>query len=77
MAALAFFVQGYFDREDFGLEVPEDAAAANESFQAKINPLNEFVKSEVIFDDGTNKEGKVTYEVRCSIKDLFDRVFDS
>jgi putative DNA primase/helicase len=72
-AALAWVVQGYFDRLDYGLDVPESIKDTSEEFQTAINPLIVFVKNEVLFDEGTDDEGQLKYEVRTYVSDLYQR----
>src|SRR5450759_1942998 len=76
-AALAFVVQGRFDRLDYGLEVPESIKQISEEFETTINPLVTFVKNEIIFDNGTNDEGHVTYQVQTMVKDLYERFLET
>jgi putative DNA primase/helicase len=71
-AALAWVVQGYFDRLDYGLDVPESIKDTSEEFQTAINPLIVFVKNEVLFDDGT-KDGEIHSEVRTYVSDLYQQ----
>jgi phage/plasmid-associated DNA primase len=76
-AALTWVVQGYFDRKECGLEVPESIRETGEEFQTAVNPLNSFVQREVIFDDGSNQEGKVTYQVKASVAELYERFLET
>jgi len=71
-AALAWGVQGYFDRKDYGLIKTKDILESSERFEADTNPLSPFVATQVLFDDGT-KNGDVYAEVYCSVADLYDR----
>jgi putative DNA primase/helicase len=75
-AALAWVVQGYFDRLDYGLDVPQSIKDTSEEFQTAINPLIVFVKNEVLFDDGT-KEGEIHSEVRTHVSELYQRFQDT
>jgi putative DNA primase/helicase len=70
--ALAWGIQGYFDRIDYGLVETEDILESSARFEADTNPLSPFVESQVLFDDGT-KEGSIYAEVYCSVVDLFQR----
>jgi len=76
-AALAFVVQGRFDRLDYGLEVPESIRQISEEFETTINPLVTFVKNEVIFDNGTDSNGRITYQVQTSVSDLYERFIET
>lgn len=49
-AALSWVIQGYFDRQDFGLETPEAINETKAEFEVIINPLASFVKNEIEFD---------------------------
>jgi phage/plasmid-associated DNA primase len=72
-AALTWVIQGYFDRKECGIDEPESIKETSEEFQTVVNPLNEFVKQEVIFDDGTDDEGAIKFEVRSYVSDLYQR----
>ena len=72
-AALAWVIQGYFDRKDYDLDVPASIKETSEEFQTAVNPLNSFVKNEVIFDDGTDEDGALKFEVRTFVSDLYQR----
>ncbi|MGZ4847104.1 MAG: phage/plasmid primase, P4 family [Halobacteriota archaeon] len=50
--ALAWVVQGYFDREDDGLPIPESVKQGTEEYERNFNPLATFIREEVIIDDG-------------------------
>jgi phage/plasmid-associated DNA primase len=71
--ALAWAVQGYFDQLDDGNEKPESITAASEEFEAVINPLNLFVKRDLVFDDGRTIEGKDYAEVSVKLTSLYER----
>jgi putative DNA primase/helicase len=73
VVALAFYLQGYFDRIDEGLEVPESVQADSEEFQAAINPLNRFVREEIVFDDGSD----VQAEVYTPVAQLFQQFLET
>lgn len=68
-AALAWAVQGYFDRRDFGLETPESIKETSEEFEVAINPLSSFIKNEIEFTDGTDGD----YEISVFVRDLWQR----
>jgi putative DNA primase/helicase len=71
--ALAWAVQGYFDQLDEGNPKPESITAASEEFEAVINPLNLFVKRDLVFDDGKDIEGRFHDEVSVRLTELYER----
>jgi phage/plasmid primase, P4 family, C-terminal domain len=71
MVALAWIIDGYFLREDHGLQVPESVQLGKEEYEIQVNPLHDFIESEVIFDDGAN-----TAEVYCLVEDLYHQFHD-
>jgi phage/plasmid-associated DNA primase len=75
-AALMFVVQGYFDRKDSGLVIPESIKETSNEFQNAINPLNSFVREEVVFDDG-QKDGSAHAIVETTNAVLFQRFKDT
>lgn len=64
-AALAWVFTGYFLHKEYGITTPETVKAANDEFEAIINPLSSFVKDELEFGDGY-----------VSIKELYARFCD-
>ena len=74
--AIAWLVQGYFDRKDDGLQIPESVTQGKEEYEVQVNPLWEFVKNEVIFDAGT-KNGELHHETRTLTADLLQRLWDT
>jgi putative DNA primase/helicase len=71
-AALAWALQGYFDRVDYGLNDSPEVQDAFNAFERAINPLAEFVKEEILFDDGADEEGNLRHDVSTSVADLYD-----
>jgi phage/plasmid-associated DNA primase len=71
--ALSWVIQGYFDQLDYGIETPASITATSDEFEAVINPLNLFVKRELVFDDGKDEDGKDFAEVSTPLSALFDR----
>lgn len=59
MVALAWVVQGYFDNKEFGFEVPPSVTVGKEEYEKKVNPLYEFVESEIIFEDGNKTDRQI------------------
>ena len=76
MVAIAWLVQGYFDRKDHGLQIPDSVTQGKEEYEVQVNPLYEFVNNEVIFDDG-RKNGEIHHETRTLTGDLLQRVWDT
>jgi phage/plasmid-associated DNA primase len=74
--AIAWLVQGYFDRKDHGLQIPDSVTQGKEEYEVEVNPLFEFVTDEVIFDDG-RVDGRIHHEVRTLTTDLLDRLKDT
>ena len=74
-AALAWVIQGYFDRKDFGLETPKSITETSDEFKIVINPLSSFIKNEIEFATG-DKDDKAWAEVWVSVKDLWQRFQD-
>jgi phage/plasmid-associated DNA primase len=72
VVALAFYIQGDFDRMDEGLKVPKSVQANSEEFQSAINPLDRFVREEIVFDDG-KKDGNDHAEVYTTVGELYQR----
>jgi putative DNA primase/helicase len=74
--AIAWLVQGYFDRKDHGLQIPDSVTQGKEEYEVQVNPLFEFVNNEVVFDDG-RKNGEIHHEVRTLTADLLQRLLDT
>jgi putative DNA primase/helicase len=74
--AIAWLVQGYFDRKDHGLQIPDSVTQGKEEYEVQVNPLFEFVNSEVVFDDG-RKNGGLHHETRTLTADLLQRLWDT
>ena len=62
-AIFAWAVQGCYDWQDFGLMPPDSVNAARKAYQADMNPLAEFFKSDVIVEE----------DASVSTSDLYDR----
>jgi len=71
MVALAWVIDGYFQRVDHGLQVPESVQLGKEEYEIQVNPLHDFIESEVLFDDGGN-----TAEVYTLVEDLYHQFHD-
>lgn len=67
--ALAWVVQGYWDYLDYGIKTPASVDQSKEEYERDVNPLAEFVKEEVIFDDSLVGG----YEARTLLKSLMER----
>lgn len=76
MVAIAWLVQGYFERKDHGLQIPDSVTQGKEEYEVQVNPLYPFVKNEVIFDDGS-KNGGIYHETRTLTGELLQRVWDT
>ena len=76
MVAIVWLVQGYFDRMDHGLQIPDSVTQGKEEYEVQVNPLFEFVKNEVVFDDG-RKNGEIHHETRTRTTDLLERLWDT
>ena len=74
--ALSWVIQGYFDQLDYGIETPASITATSEEFEAVINPLNLFVKRDVVFDDG-NKDGKAHAIVSVQVSELLGKFLET
>lgn len=71
-AALAWAVQGYFDRQDFGLIENDSVKESADRFEVDINPISPFIETQVKFDNGV-VDGGMHHEVYCAVSDLYDR----
>ena len=74
--AIAWLVQGYFDRKDHGLQIPDSVTQGKEEYEVQVNPLFEFVNSELVFDDG-RKNGGLHHQTRTLTADLLQRLRDT
>ncbi|MGZ4849627.1 MAG: DNA primase family protein [Halobacteriota archaeon] len=68
IVALAWVVQGFFDRQDNGLPVPDGIRQQSNEYQRKVNPLYSFVTEEVVLNTKAND-----IEVATPLSDLFER----
>jgi P4 family phage/plasmid primase-like protien len=76
MVAIAWLVQGYFDRKDRSLQIPDSVTQGKEEYEVQVNPLFEFVSNEVVFDDG-RKNGEIHHQTRTLTGDLLQRLLDT
>lgn len=74
--AIAWLAQGYFERKDHGLQIPDSVTQGKEEYEVQVNPLYPFVKNEVFFDDGS-KNGGMHHETRTLTGELLQRVWDT
>ena len=70
--AVAWVIQGYFDRVDQGLQIPDSVIQGKDTYEMLVNPLFDFVKEEVIFDSGL-KDGTMHHETQTLSMDLYEK----